>query len=314
MPEGITFDDRTVNGIYLSYWSDPLQDYDFGKLSQHINYAILHSGWQTTKDVTIDYHVQKCLEYGIPYGLNLYIRHWKPWRDQYKFFVKQWDTYDPPLGIYANFEGGDHDMTKAQMQDAWTKFANNVDDDIGEDAWGVYTRAEWWNRMFPRMDWPKRHRLWVAHYQNNWIEPNLQTPTIPDDWGAINNPKTWTFWQYSDENNLAFQYGAGEDADDDVCLDCFNGHADEFERLFGVPVHDTDDSPPPSESETYIVDPEKAYALYGRSEPNSNDPDNRVIALYAGQEVTKVGESGNWFQVDVDKTVWMHKYYLKQVE
>jgi hypothetical protein len=55
----------------------------------------------------------------------------------------------------------------------------------------IYTSAGWWNGHVARNDLAKQCKLWVAAWTT------AESPIIPNDWGDINQPKTWTFWQYT---------------------------------------------------------------------------------------------------------------------
>jgi hypothetical protein len=173
----------------------------------------------------------------------------------------------------------------------------------------IYTRASWWDWNTYRQDWPKKHKLHVAHY-NLYVDK----PDIPADWSEINNPRTWTHWQYSaDGNHMGELFGVSSGSID---LNRYNGSIAEFEAEFNVKLGNAEPLPEP---EPEICVPRFRVlvdVLNVRTGPGTNYPmasgDNKLAKGEIVEAVDIAGANvwieiapGRWSAMKINSTEYM---------
>jgi lysozyme len=167
-------------------------------------------------------NVRKAKAAGMPYGVYHVAQPGGDWAKQAAFALAL--GCDAPLGIWLDIEL-DGSLSNDQLGNWLSKYTAAVD---AESVAGIYTRASWWDAKVPRNDWAKKHDLWIANYTT------ASAPLMPKDWSAINNPKTWLFWQwYADGNGLGSAYGVESHSID---LNRFNGDLATFIDVFDLSI------------------------------------------------------------------------------
>lgn len=197
-------------------------------------------------DYEFDYNAAECHDRGIYFKVYHAVKLWKNLDTQAKIIQDVIEQAEfSPYYIESDFDIEINDgLSKTQMTSNYTKLDQKVIDRVNEML-GVYTRGYWWNANFSRSDLPKKRRLWVAHHWTG-IDP-FQVPKvrpyIPDDWGAINNPVTPTWWQIDTYDN-GYQFGSRGEDEIDMNLFTLNGATSKaFEDHYGFAL--TEDPPPP---------------------------------------------------------------------
>jgi GH25 family lysozyme M1 (1,4-beta-N-acetylmuramidase) len=234
--------------------------------------------------------------FGFPYGFYYVI---KPatttnWKEQAQAHADLEELNGPILAPVcdAEMDGG---LAKQALGDWIFKYLRRYTELTGKEMM-IYTRASWWDAHVVRNDWAKQHLLWVAHYTSGPV------PNIPADWGAINNPKTWTLWQWSaNGNGLGGAYGCQSD---DIDLDRFNGGDAEFEAVFGTKPRAQATIPPPLS--THVV---TTATINPRTRPVvASDTDGGTILR--GKTLEKAGDPRDGF---VPVRVWLAEQYVEDV-
>lgn len=231
---------------------------------------------------------------GILFGLYWYVKAGKDFRLHIDSFQQVIDEVKPALPPVFDCEYTDYTTNIKNLTTQWlAKLYNNWT--TTRDNPIIYTRATWWNEKTSRTDWPKQCKLWTAHYTT------AAQPAIPDDWGKVAVPRTWTFWQYSaNGNGKGDEYGV--DGSYDIDLNRFNGTLEQFEDMFGVSIEKPDPEPPP--------DPEPvpddcgmwfevmAKTLNVRTGPSTSYPIIDTLTQGDIVQALTVGGKDVWIRVD----------------
>lgn len=251
--------DYEVNGVDLSYWNmdslDNPSDMDQAKAAGAM-FCYIRAGYgNNTYDPYANYYINECKRLNIPWGLYWFTKIGKDWQKHIDFFYEAYNDVGGPLPPVLDCEWTELNKT---LTNSWiykaadrfkTKAGWNWSDNTPYPI--IYTSPGWWDAHVERNDWAKHLELWDAHWTT------AANPILPGDWGAITNPKTWLFWQWSaDGNMLGDDYGMTGDADID--LNRFNGTKAEFEARFNVELDDPTPPPPDPEPEP---DPEPPEAV-----------------------------------------------------
>jgi len=223
--------------------------------------------------------------HGFPYGFYYVIRPatTSDWKEQVQAHANIEGLYSPPLTpvVDCEIDGG---LSKQALGDWIFKYQARFFELTGHVLM-IYTRASWWDLHVYRNDWAKIHPLWVAHY-------GAQTPTLPADWGAISQPKTWSLWQYSaDGNGMGDAYGVQSASID---LDHFNGDGAAFLKQFGAAPRDLNVPQPPPAGLPRFVSVKVARANI-RNAPTMLNSD--VGDTFLGNRMEVIGEDGDWYIV-----------------
>lgn len=295
-----------VEVVDISYWQGSV---DFEQLGQYAQAVYIRAGYGSSGvDALVFDNVTGAEDSGMPHGLYWYVKpnngtNWKDHIESFYSIWKDWGGQLPPVW--------DVEFTSLNKNDTsnWlTKLAKNWEDKSGV-APMIYTRASWWNYHTARMDWPKTLDLWTAHYTS------ASQPAIPDDWGKVANPRTWTMWQWSaDGNGLGDLYGV-ESASID--RNRFNGSIDDFNKKYKTDIKPLGDPLPPVEPP---VEPPSedgleylyrvkvtASALNVRGGPGAEYSD--LGELVSQSVVPVVGQAGDWLHIDG----WINRKYVKKL-
>lgn len=260
--------------------------------------------------------------HGILFGLYWYVKAGKDFRMHIESFQQVIQEVKPNLPSVFDCEFTDYTTNVKNLTTQWlAKLYNNWT--ATRDNPIIYTRATWWNEKTYRTDWPKTCKLWTAHYTS------AAQPAIPDDWGKVAVPRTWTFWQYSaNGNGKGDEYGV--DGSYDIDLNRFNGTAEQFEDLFGVALPQPDPEPPDPEPPDPEPEPEECgtwfevitNTLNVRKGPGLSY--EKIDTLTKGDivQALRIGGTDVWIQVDTGSdqglgwcaVVYQGKPLCRQVE
>lgn len=288
--------DWTVTGADLSYWQGAI---DWPRFASKVNFAYLRAGYGNDyTDPRLTEYMRGCADHGIPFGLYWYVKPGKDWRKHADNFAAYEEMGALPPVMDVEETGG---LDKQALAGWLEKLVNRYEEVSGREL-AIYTSPGFWNSNLPMTNWAKNRSLWVAHWTG------AQQPTLPNEWVAINQPKTWTFWQWSaGGNKQGATYGVSST---DIDLNRFNGTAADFERRFGVPPHYSDGAPPvppepPAEELPEFVTT-TAFALNLRWSP-AVVTGNKFGVLPYGTKLKVIGQSGDWYQI----AGYVHKDYVK---
>lgn len=250
----------------------------------------------------IDYqmvrNVRECQRLGIPYSGYWAARPEGDWRKAAASFIGVIETFNGQLSPVIDMER-DGGLGKTALESWLYKFLNTVEQTTGRVV-EIYTRANWFNRYMPLTNWAWRKPLWVANYTT------AAQPTLPLEW--TNHGRTWTFWQYSaDENNLGSVYGAQSDAID---LNRYAGSVAEFNLAFGTNIQplpgDVIPPMPPARVPLKLVRVIAANLLNVRAQPTTAGAD--IGDLKRDSIVPVYGEFGDWWDIGAG---WVNKGYTR---
>jgi len=285
-----------IEGMDVSYWQG---DIDWVKAASRINFAYIRAGYGNDYiDPRMVEYTKGCADNSIPFGLYWYLKPGKDWRKHADNFA-QFSTYgDLPPVMDVEETGG---LAKTELESWIYKFALRYEEAAGRDLM-IYTSPGFWNGNLPKTNWAKNRRLWVAHWTT------AAAPTLPYEWTDINQPRTWTFWQYSaGGNNQGANYGVSSD---DIDLNRFNGDREAFKAAFGVYPHETGEPVPPPVEPPPATYPEyvrtTALWLTLRQSPQVL-ADNKSGYLPLNTQLKIEGAQGDWYKI----TGWVHKGYTK---
>ncbi len=177
-----------VVGVDVSAWQG---DIDWPKLSTKVYYAYIRAGrGNDYRDSYYDKNVLGAKQTGRAYGTYWYMipRTATNFKNQVDLFSEIYKDSGSQLPPVMDFEESSLDKsgTMGWFVKAVTRFVENT----GVYPM-VYTSAGWWNGHVARNDIAKQCLLWVAAWTT------AENPLIPSDWGSINQPRTWTFWQHT---------------------------------------------------------------------------------------------------------------------
>jgi lysozyme len=282
-----------VVGVDVSHWQG-VMDWDRA-LAAGAGFAFIKAsegnGYQ---DPQFDRNRVELDKRHIPFGVYHFLKPDKDWKKQAEFFAQAAVGALPPV-VDVERAYGD----KAFMAGFVQKFVNRFEELTGRPPM-IYTSPGFWNSYLPRTDFAKRHRLWIAHYTT------ASAPTLPADWGAINNPVSWTFWQHSaGGNRKGAEFGAQSK---DIDLNRYWGTAAEFKAEFGVapaalPADEPDPEPAPAAAQWRVLQD----GLRIRSGPGTSY--SILGALPAGKVLPQLMVYGQDVWVQVAPGEWVNAYY-----
>jgi len=285
----------SVVGADLSYWQGAV---DFAKLATKVNFVYLRAGYgNDTIDARLVEYINGCNAHGIPYGLYWYVKPGKAW-DKHADNFARYSSGDLPPVMDVEETGG---LDKQALAGWLEKLVNRYEGVTGKQL-AIYSSPGFWNANMPLTNWAKNRRLWVAHWTT------AAQPTLPAEWVNINQPRTWTFWQYA-VPSLGSEYGVSSAKID---LNRFNGDREAFKAAFGVMPHETGAPvpPPPPPPPPVVELPEyvrtTAWALNLRHSPEVL-ADNKGGYATLNSRLKVEGESGDWYKL----SVWVSKDFCK---
>jgi len=286
--EGVTMADY-LEGFDLSYWQGSV-DWDIA--ANKVNFAYLRAGYGNDSfDTRRLEYMRGCEDHSIPYGLYWYVKPGKDWRKHADNFIRaiiDGESSLPPV-VDVEETGG---LGKIELEGWLKKLVDRVEAGITDCQLAIYTSPGFWNSNLPMTNWAKNRKLWVAH----WTQ--AAAPTLPREWTEINQPRTWTFWQYGVLNNGA-EYGVSSAKID---MNRYHGGVQEFTAEFDVAPHIPDGTlPPPPPQAEYPRDITLVGNYNLRRTPEIAN--NLISTLTAGTKLTVEGEDGEWYKVQA----YIHK-------
>lgn len=290
-----------VVGVDISAWQGNV---DFGKLATKVYYVFIRAG-RGNADYDIKYatYLKGAQTYGRGIGLYWYMiprtgTNFKQHVATFSAVYKDSGSQLPPV-FDVEDNGG---MSRTELT-GWLQKAVMMFEDIAGVSPMIYTSAGFWNSNTYRNDWAKRLDLWVAHWTT------ADEPIIPNDWGAISNPKTWKFWQYSSKGK-GYDYGVSSI---NIDLDRYHYSLAQFNQQYKMdlkPLEPMPPTPPP-------VPTDKIHPLYtmeitadtlnARAGDATSYTD--IGNLLKGTQLPVIEESGDW----VKSEFYFNKTYAKKV-
>lgn len=234
-----------VLGIDVSRYQaseDGSKRFDWAKAAPKIYFAFIRASVGAAGvDFQLYYNLQESKRQDVPVGLYHYLKPEKDWKKQADVFASlavDGQSGKPagqlPPVVDVEETGG---LSKAALGSYVEKFVMRFEAATGLSMI-VYTSPGFWDAAMPLTNWAKNRRLWVANY-------DVTAPRLPKEWGECNNPRPWSFWQFTSKGP-GFEYGSG--GDDDIDLNYYNGTLADLNREFGLtvaPHPDPDPDPEP---------------------------------------------------------------------
>jgi len=286
----------------ISTWQG---DIDWIKMAAMTDVIVIRAGYGNDGiDPRVRENAAQAKLHGLKFGLYWYVKAGKDFRKHIESFKAICDELKPELTPVWDCEYTDY---VDSIKNATTQWLAKLDLNWPLDEM-IYTRATWWNANTSRTDWPKKRPLWVAHYTS------ADQPAIPDDWGKVAVPRTWTFWQYSaDGNGLGEAFGVQSHSID---LNRYKGSVAEFEQEFDVklgadepdPDPDPDPEPEPGGSLQFRV---AVDTLNVRNGPSIEAA--KVGTLQKGDIVDCLNVRGSDAWVEIEEGKWCAAQYGTRV-
>jgi len=287
----------------ISAWQG---DVDWDVMASQTPVIILRAGYGNDGiDVRVRGYHAEARKRGLITQLYWYIKIGKDYKKHTESFSKICYELEPDLPPLFDCEYTEYtDNIKVNTTNWLTKMVNYWELLYNDPM--IYTRASWWDWNTYRQDWPKNHKLHVAHY-NLYVDK----PDIPADWGAVNNPETWTHWQYSaDGNHMGELFGVSSGSID---LNRYNGSIAEFEAEFDVTLNMEPPIPPEPCATRFRV---LSNVLMIRTGPGTSFPlakgDNRLAKGEIVEAVDIAGANvwieiapGRWSAMKINSTEYM---------
>lgn len=291
-----------VVGVDISEWQGVV---DFDRLATRAQFVIMRAGYGNSYvDAKLDYNRRACMDRNIPFGLYWYLKPDRDFRKHARSFYDAW--VDAPGVIPPDFDFEESgNLGKTALEGWHLKCVNEFKSLAGLDLLELmeYTSPGFLNANFPQTNWMKWMHLHVAHWTN------ALAPILPIEWIKINNPRTWTFWQYAVAD--ADGYGVQSTKID---LDRYNGSVEDFNRQFGTAIEPLPGTEPPVEpppepepvSRKVKVKATALPFLNYRQTPGGTD----LGDLMPGTVVTVDGQDGEWLHMSGG---WVHQDWVDEV-
>src|SRR5574341_516363 len=273
-----------VVGVDISYWQ---QTIDWNKLASKIYFVFIRAGrGNADRDTLYPVNLQHAHDKGRAVGIYWYM---KPnttsnWKQHLDIIIPIYNDSGSQLPIVFDCEETALDKTDTT---GWIdKAVHNFEDRVGISP-AIYTSAGFWNANTYRNDWAKKLSLWVAHWTT------ADTPILPYDWSAINNPEPWDFWQYSSRGSGS-AYGVSSTY---VDLDRYPYSLATFNQQYGMNLSPLESLPPPIPTDKihplYQVEI-TADVLNARAGDGTTYTD--IGNLLKGTQLPVTEESGDWLK------------------
>jgi lysozyme len=245
-----------VVGVDVSYWQGAI---DWTKLACHAYFAFIRAGrGNADYDTRYSEYLDGAHKAGRAVGLYWYMQprtgtaNFKQHVDNFASRYKGSASQLPPV-FDVEENGG---MSRTELTGWIQKAVARFQEWTGVSPM-IYTSPGFWNANTYRNDWAKTLPLWDAHWTT------ADEPVIPNDWGAINNPKTWTFWQHSSKGNGA-DYGASST---NIDLNRYHYSLAQFNAQFGTSLKPLEpEQPPPPPPEPTHDEQVKIMWAYGKGQ------------------------------------------------
>lgn len=290
-----------VVGVDISYWQ---QSVDWNKMASKVYFVFIRAGrGNADRDTLYSSFLRGAHDKGRAVGIYWYmmprtVTNFKTHVQSFAPIYKDSGSQLPPV-FDVEDNGG---MGKTALT-GWLQKAVALFEDTTGVAPMIYTSAGFWNSNTYRNDWAKRLPLWVAHWTT------ADEPIIPNDWGAINQPKPWTFWQYTSKGK-GFDYGV---ASLNIDLDRYYYSLTQFNQQYKMnlqPLEPLPPTPPP-------VPTDKIHPLYQveitADMLNARAGDGATYTdignLLKGTQLPVTEESGDWLKSEF----YLHKNYVKKI-
>ena len=276
--------------VDVSFWQGVI---DMPKLASKANAILIRGGYGNDGlDLRVTENVNKAKAAGLPWGVYWYVKVGKDHKKHVDSFASVYANLggDLPPVWDIEYTEGDKTATGNWLE----KLIKTWQDKVGV-AEMIYTRASWWDSHTYRSDWPKTRLLHVAQYTS------AAQPTLPKDWTEINQPRTWTLWQWSaDGNDKGAEYGVQSD---DIDRNRFNGNEAEFVKTFGVKPHYPEAPPPPPPPPTGSLIYTNKGVMNIRSGPGTNYKVVGSLPAASQVPVLDIGGKEAWIQVEPGRWV-----------
>lgn len=292
-----------VVGVDISYWQGAV---DWDILASKIYFAFIRAGrGNSDYDTQYPNYLKGAHDKGRAVGLYWYMMprtgvNFKQHVYSFASVYKDSGSQLPP--VFDIEENGG--MSKTQLT-GWIQKAVALFEDTAGVSPIIYTSPGFWNSNTYRNDWAKQLDLWIAHWTT------ADSPIIPNDWGAISNPKTWTFWQHTSKGN-GKEHGVSSASIDlnryQWSLFVFNQQYKMSLPPLGEPIPPPP-PPPPTEDKIkplYIAEV-TANVLNARAGNGTIYSD--IGNLLKGTQVPITEEDGEWIKSEF----WIHKGYTRRI-
>lgn len=244
-----------VVGVDISSWQGAI---NWDVLATKIYFVFIRAGrGNQDRDTSYSSYLKSAHDKGRGIGIYWYMKintgtNWKNHLDTIVPIYKDSDSQLPPV-----FDVEETALSKTETTGWLQKAVMNFEDRAGVPAM-IYTSAGFWNNNTYRNDWAKQLKLWTAHWTT------ADAPLIPNDWGAVANPRTWTFWQYSNKG-VGNNYGVSSTSID---LDRYQYSLAAFNTQFKMSLTPLEPVPPPPPPPPPLTDHEMVIAMwnYGKTQ------------------------------------------------
>lgn len=290
LPSAVAPGTYPIEVVDISTWQGTV---DMFRLRERANAVIIRAGYGNDGiDGRAAANAKNARQAGLPYGLYWFVKVGKDHRKHVANFLVACEALGSELPPVWDIEYTETPGNKTATGGWLEKLIKTWQDAEGREDEMIYTRASWWDTQTYRADWPKTKRLHVAHYTN------AAQPILPKDWTEINQPRTWTLWQWSaDGNNLGGVYGAESD---DIDRNRFNGSAADFEKVFGVKPY-VQAAPEPEPEPVDGLQFRALTTINIRSGPGTNYKDIGDLAKGSVVDVLNVEGSTVWIEIEPGK-------------
>lgn len=299
--------DYPVVGVDVSEWQGTI---DWAKLASKVYFVFIRAGYGNTyRDSKYNSNLSNAHSKGRGVGIYWYVKpnNNSNWRNHLDTIVPIYKDSGSQIPMVLDVEETALNKTDTT---AWVyKLQRDFEDRTGVSPI-IYTSAGWWNYNTYRNDWAKQLTLWVAHWTT------ADSPIIPNDWALINNPKTWTFWQWSSKG-IGADYGVSSASID---LNRYHYSLIAFNSQFkmNLPSLDTTPVPPPEPPPvTDIITPlyqvevtaDNLNVRAGNGVEYSDIGTLKGTSQVGTSQVPVISENGDWLEV----RGFIHKDYTRRI-
>lgn len=227
--------DYPVVGVDISSWQGTI---DWAKLASKIYFVFIRAGrGNADRDAMYNSYLTNAHAQKRAVGVYWYMKpnttsNWKQHLASFVPIYKDSGSQLPPV-----FDVEETALNKSGTMAWMYKIQRDFEDQTNVTPM-IYTSPGFWNGNLERSDFPKQLPLWVAHWTT------ADSPLLPNDWGAINNPKTWTFWQHAVLSNGA-EYGVSSAKLDHDRYQYSLAYFNSQYKMNLLPLDDTVPPPPP---------------------------------------------------------------------
>ena len=291
-----------VVGVDISYWQGGI---DWSKLAEKVYFVFIRAGrGNVDRDTLYSANLRGAHSKGRAVGLYWYMMprtatNFKTHIQSFAPIYKDSGSQLPP--VFDLEENGG--MSKTELTGWIYKAVRLFEDTVGVSPM-IYSSAGFWNGNIYRNDWAKNLPLWIAHWTI------ADTPTIPNDWSAINNPKTWTFWQHAVTSD-GLSYGVSSAKIDKNRYQFSLAHFNQQYNMNLPPLGEVVPPPPPLPIEDKI---KPLYTIEVIADALNARAGNGIIYsdignLLKGVQLPVTEEDGDWIKSEF----YINKNYTKKI-